>query len=67
MHSQHVEARSLRGRKIVTFHGSNAIEAAKRWDADRRLLDTARNRKTSELTFHLVTTHEEPINLEELN
>lgn len=67
MHSQHVEARSLRGRKIVTFHGNECIAAAKRWDEDRRALDTVRKRKTSELTFHLVTTHEEPINLEEMN
>ena len=67
LHSQHVEARSRRGRKIVTFHGSNCIEAAKKWDRDRRAIDQLANRQTTEIVFHLVTTHEEPIQLEELN
>lgn len=59
LHTQHVEARSRKGRKVVTFHGSNAFEAAAKWDKQRRMLDQLSNRKTTDLVFHLVTQHEE--------
>ncbi len=61
MHTQHVEARSKKGRKVVTFHGPRASEAAQKWDDERKLLASLKGRAVTELYFFLVTTHEEQL------